>query len=48
MMVSKVKGGESNHAKILCLKVIKYKLDGVIVGEIKEEDISQFRINIQR
>ena len=44
IMVSKVKGGESNHAKILGLKVIKYILDGVIEGEIKEEDMSQFRI----
>ena len=44
IMISKVKGGESNHAKILGIKVIKYLLDGVIEGKIKEEDILQFKM----
>ena len=38
-MVSKVKGGESSHAKILGTKVIKFILDGVSEGKIKEEDM---------
>ena len=43
-MVSKVKGGESNHAKILGLKVVKFILDEVIEGHLKEEDFKQFKL----
>ena len=44
IMVSKVRGGESSHAKILGIKVIKFILDEVIEGNLKEEDIGKYRI----
>ena len=46
IMVAKVKGGNSNHAIILGTKVIKFILDEVIEGNIKEENITQYRIKI--
>ena len=48
IMVSKVKGGDSDHAKILGTKVIKFILDQVIEGNMKEENIPQYRIKNNR
>ena len=45
MMISKVSDGKLFHVKALAFKVIKYLMDGMIDGEIKEEDIPNFKQN---
>ena len=45
MMISKVSDGKLFHVKTLAFKVVKYLMDGMIDGEIKEEDIENFKLN---
>ena len=48
MMVQKVSGGDFGHVKTLGLKVLKHLIDGVIEGNITEEDIENCRTKISR
>ena len=44
MMVQKVSGGQMLHAKVLAFDIIKYLIDGMIDGEIDNEDIDRMKI----
>ena len=46
-MTQRAKGGDNTTVKTLGIKVIKYLVDGMIDGKIKEEDIQKFRIKNQ-
>ena len=48
IMVSKIRGGDPQHARILGLEVIKYFLDGIIEGWLKEEEILKFKLKTPR
>ena len=48
IMVSKIKGGDPKHVRILGIEVIKYFLDGFIEGTISGEDLSKYKIKNQR
>ena len=41
-MITKMKDAELKHVKTLAFKVIRYLLDGIIDGVIKEEDLNNF------
>ena len=43
IMISKVSDGKLFHVKALAFKVVKYLMDGIIDGEINEEDIESFK-----
>ena len=43
-MVSKIKGGDPQNARIFGLEVLKYFLDGVIEGKLTEEDIFKLKV----
>ena len=43
-MLSKTKDSELLHVKALAFRVIKYLLDGIIDGEIKECDFDRFKM----
>ena len=44
IMVSKIRGGDPRHARILGIEVVKYFLDGVIEGTIKENDVAKYKM----
>ena len=44
IMIQKAKGGDGDLVKILGIKVIKYLLDGLMAGDIKEADLQTFKI----
>ena len=43
MMITQRSGSDVVHAKTLAFRVIKYLLDGLISGDIKENDIEKFK-----
>ena len=43
MMIQKVSGGNMTHVKTVAFKVIKYLLDGIIDGEIEDQDIENMK-----
>ena len=43
IMVSKVSDGTTLHVKSLAFKIIKFLIDGIIDGEILEEDLMTYR-----
>ena len=45
MMITKVSGGTLTHVKTVAFKIIKYLLDGLIDGEIDDNDIENMRIS---
>ena len=45
IMVSKVSEGDLEHVKVLAFEVVKYLLDGIIDGEITDEDFDNFKVN---
>ena len=47
-MISKIKGGKPQHARILGVEVIKYFLDGIFEGNIKEEDLPTLKLKTPR
>ena len=42
-MITKTKDAELIHVKTLAFKIVKYLLDGIIDGEIKESDLDSYR-----
>jgi hypothetical protein len=44
IMVQKVREGELLHVKALAFKVVKYIIDGIIDGEITDDDINSFNV----
>ena len=43
IMITKTKDAELIHVKTLAFKIVKYLLDGIIDGEIKESDLDSYR-----
>ena len=44
IMITKTKDAQLIHVKTLAFKVVKYLLDGIIDGEIKENDFINFKV----
>ena len=47
IMVQKAKGGDTALVKILSIKVVKYLLDRLIEGSLKETEIEKFQLKTQ-
>ena len=47
IMTQRAKGGDNITVRALGIKVIKYLVDGLIAGSIKEEDFQKFKIKNQ-
>ena len=43
MMIQKVSNSEMVHVKVVAFKIIKYLLDGMIDGEISDDDIANMK-----
>ena len=43
IMITRVSGGDMLHVKTLAFKVIKYLLDGIISGNIEDNDIGNYK-----
>ena len=48
MMITKTKDAELIHVKTLAFRVIKYLLDGIIDGEIKEDDLNSYKEDVRK
>ena len=48
IMIQKVSGGGFEHVKIFGLKVIKFLIDGLINGNIQEENIHNYKIKTEK
>ena len=48
IMITKVKGGDTSHVRILGIEVIKYFLDGVIEGIITDSDLGKYKLKNQK
>ena len=46
MMIQKVSGGTFDHVKIFGVRVMKFLIDGLIKGNIKEDCMEKFKIKI--
>ena len=47
IMIQKVSGGGFEHVKIFGLKVLKFLIDGIINGSIKEKSMESFKIKTE-
>ena len=47
-MIQKVSGGGFEHVKIFGLRVIKFLIDGLIVGNILADNIDNYKIKVEK
>ena len=48
IMIQKVSGGGFEHVKIFGLRVIKFLIDGLIVGNILADNIDNYKIKVEK